>query len=93
MTKVSGEYDRASGPRLPTTQGTAGAPLDLSNRSFPNANDDEPDPRVGSNHRALNVGAKTLFNLAPYSGYPATQQPIGIAAGEFAKGTVLPMAT
>ena len=40
---------------------------------------------------ALNVGAsreeiiETLVNLAPYSGYPATQQAIRIAAEEFAK--------
>lgn len=40
---------------------------------------------------ALNVGAsreevlETLVNLAPYSGYPATQQAMRIAAEEFAK--------
>lgn len=40
---------------------------------------------------ALNVGAsreeiiETLINLAPYSGYPTTQQAIRIAAEEFAK--------
>lgn len=40
---------------------------------------------------ALNVGAsreeiiETLVNLAPYSGYPATQQAIRVAAEEFAK--------
>ena len=40
---------------------------------------------------ALNVGAsrkeiiETLVNLAPYCGYPATQQAIRIAAEEFAK--------
>ena len=40
---------------------------------------------------ALNVGAsrqeiiETLINLAPYSGYPATQQAIRIAVEEFAK--------
>lgn len=40
---------------------------------------------------ALNVGAsrkeiiETLLNLAPYCGYPATQQAIRIAAEEFAK--------
>ncbi|MEC9266349.1 MAG: carboxymuconolactone decarboxylase family protein [Pseudomonadota bacterium] len=40
---------------------------------------------------ALNVGAgqdeivETLLNLAPYVGYPAVQQAIGIAAEEFAR--------
>jgi 4-carboxymuconolactone decarboxylase len=40
---------------------------------------------------ALNVGAsrdeilETLLNLAPYSGYPAVQQAVRIAAEEFGK--------
>jgi 4-carboxymuconolactone decarboxylase len=40
---------------------------------------------------ALNVGAtreeilETLVNLTPYSGYPATQQAVRIAAEEFSK--------
>jgi len=43
---------------------------------------------------ALNVGAsekeiiETLVNLAPYYGYPATQQAIRIAAEEFAKSNL-----